>query len=153
MRPCAMLAASVCSRNSGVLNSPSALAFWRLEATKAEAQAKARQKIAEAESLGEIARAEAQFKVKLKGAEAEAEGIRKIAAARGEEAKLAQESPSAYLQIKTLEAELQRWKQWDGKYPAYWLNMGGTNAPSVLMPLPTLPAPDSTKTVRVDEKK
>src|SRR5262245_38738512 len=98
-------------------------------------------------------KAEAMAKARLRAAEAEAEGLRKLAAARAEEARLAQEAPSAYVQLRALEAELQRWKRWDGKYPDYWLNFGGATAPNTMLALPPLPGPDTSRTVRTEEKK
>jgi regulator of protease activity HflC (stomatin/prohibitin superfamily) len=120
----------------------------------AEGKAAAARLEAAGHAESEAVRAEAQAKLKLKVAEAEAEGLRKLAAARAEEARLAQDAPSAYVQLRALEAELQRWKQWDGKYPAYWLNLGGSSVPNVMLPLPALPAPDATKSAaRAEEKK
>ena len=126
-----------------------ALSQAEVAATKVQGEAKLKTILALADAEAEIARADALSQVKLRAAEAEAEGIRKIAAARGEEARMVQESPSAYLQLKALETELQRWKQWDGKYPTYWLNLGGSAA-NVMLPLPPVPSMDGAKTVKAD---
>ena len=43
-----------------------------------------------------------------------------LADARIYEAEKAATSPTTYLQLRTLEAETQRWKTWDGKFPSHW---------------------------------
>jgi regulator of protease activity HflC (stomatin/prohibitin superfamily) len=103
----------------------------RALAAKLEAQAKAE---------ADVARAEAEAKVRVRAAEAEAEAIRTVAEARAYEAEKAGASPETYLRLRTLEAEAQRFKQWDGKYPAYLMQLGGAGGPSNLhVQLPTPP--------------
>lgn len=87
----------------------------RAQAAKLEAQGKAD---------ADLARAEADAKMRRMAAEAEAEALRKLAGARVQEAQEAMEAGDLYVRIKSLEMETQRWKQWDGKYPSYVIQLG-----------------------------
>ncbi|MCI0684240.1 MAG: hypothetical protein L0Y71_19190 [Gemmataceae bacterium] len=111
----------------------------------------------EIESKMEIERirtdAEAQLKVRM--AEADAEAMKRIADAKAYEAQKASEHGDAYVRLRTLETEAQRWKLWNGQFPSYVMQFGngphGSLAPTMF--LPPLPAPDGLKTSRVEEKK
>src|SRR5258708_33185814 len=95
----------------------------RAQAAKLEAQGKAD---------ADLARAEADAKMRRMAAEAEAEALRKLAGARVQEAQEAMEAGDLYVRIKSLEMETQRWKQWDGKYPSYVIQLGtGLNGRSL----------------------
>jgi regulator of protease activity HflC (stomatin/prohibitin superfamily) len=83
----------------------------RAEAAKLQAVA-----AAEAEAL----KAAATAKGRLAAAEAEAEAIRKLAEARTFEAERAGKSSDVYVRLRALEAETERWKRWDGRFPATW---------------------------------
>ena len=79
---------------------------------------------AEAEAL----KAAATAKGRLAAAEAEAEAIRKLAEARAFEAERAGKASDVYVRLRALEAETERWKRWDGRFPATWAP-GSTVAP------------------------
>jgi hypothetical protein len=115
----------------------------RAEAAKLEAKGKA-----DAEAL----KAEAEARARAKVAEAEAEAIRKLAEARAYEAEKAATSPSVYVQLRQLEAETQRWKQWDGKFPTNWMPMGNAASPFAVL-FPPLGALATEKLAKVEEKK
>lgn len=92
-----------------------------------EAEGKAEAAKLEAKGRAEAAAltAEAEAGAKAAVAEAEARAVRALAEARAYEAEKAAESPDVYVRLRQLEAEGQRWKQWDGKFPAQWLTFGG----------------------------
>lgn len=94
-----------------------------------------------AEGRAVAAKLEAQGKADAELIRAEAEGsaIKKVADARAYEATKANEAPETYLRLKGLEAEQQRWKQWDVKYPAYLMQLGTGSTGGPLVQLPPLP--------------
>jgi hypothetical protein len=66
------------------------------------------------------------------------------------------EQPDTYIRLRMIEADMQRWKQWDGRYPQYVLQMGGSaGSTSPIVMLPPLPSAtqETVKTMRIDEKK
>jgi hypothetical protein len=111
----------------------------------------------EIESKMEIERirTEADALLKVRMAEAEAETIKKVADAKAYEAQKAGEHGDAYLRLRLLETEAQRWKLWNGQFPSYVMQFGngphGSLSPTMF--LPPLPAADVLKTSRADEKK
>jgi hypothetical protein len=115
----------------------------RAEAAKLEAKGKA-----DAEAL----KAEAEARAKARVAEAEAEAIHKLAEARAYEAEKAAAAPSVYVQLRQLEAETQRWKQWDGKFPTNWMPVGNTASPFAVL-FPPLGALATEKLAKAEEKK
>jgi regulator of protease activity HflC (stomatin/prohibitin superfamily) len=102
----------------------------------AQGKAKAAKLEAQGKAEAEVMRAEAEAKARISAAEAEAEGIRQVAEARAFEVEKAQESPDMYARLKQLELEAQRWKQWDGKYPAYLMQLGDSKSNLLLQPPP-----------------
>jgi SPFH domain / Band 7 family len=98
----------------------------------------------------ELVRVEGEAKVRIREAEGQAEALKKTADARAYEAQKAAEHPE-YLRLRLLETEMQRWKQWDGRYPQYVLQMGGST-PSAVM-LPPLPAPLAPETLKTAQTK
>ncbi|MBI3822943.1 MAG: hypothetical protein HY289_09745 [Planctomycetes bacterium] len=99
----------------------------------------------------ELVRVDSEAKIRIREAEGQAEAMRKVADARAYEAQKAGENPDAYLRLRLVEAELLRWKQWDGRYPQYVLQMG--NTPSTMgVLLPPLPG-DAVKTAQATDKK
>jgi regulator of protease activity HflC (stomatin/prohibitin superfamily) len=103
---------------------------------EAEGRAEAAKLRATAESEAEALKATALAKGKLAAAEAEAEAIRKLADARGYEAERAASVSDVYLRLRAVEAEGERWKRWDGRFPATWApgGIGGLNPFQVLFP-------------------
>jgi regulator of protease activity HflC (stomatin/prohibitin superfamily) len=97
----------------------------KAEAAKLEAKGRA-----EAEAL----RAEAEAKAKAAVAEAEARAVRAVADARAYEAEKAAAAPSVYVQLRQLEAEAERYKRWDGKFPTHWMTTGAASPLTVLFP-------------------
>ncbi len=118
----------------------------------AEGKAAAAKRDAQSKVEVELARAEGEAKLKLLTAQAEADAMRKVADAKAYEAQKANEQPETYLRLRQLEAETQRWKQWDGRYPAYFLQPGNGSAPSLGIMLPSL-ASEALRTARTEEKK
>ena len=98
----------------------------------------------------ELVRVEGEAKVRIREAEGQAEALKKTADARAYEAHKASEQPE-YLRLRLLETEMLRWKQWDGRYPQYVLQMGAS-APSAVM-LPPLPAPMAPETLKTAQTK
>ena len=89
-----------------------------------DAQSKENERIElEAEGLANRARAVA---------EGEADAIRRLAEATRE----AQSDP-LFVQLKQIEVERDRIEKWNGEYPAYLLQMGGGESPSMLLELPS----------------
>jgi regulator of protease activity HflC (stomatin/prohibitin superfamily) len=120
----------------------------------AEGKAAAAKREAQARVEAAQIQAEGEAKIRLRAAEAEAEALRKLADAKAYEAAKANESPETYLRLKGLEAEIQRWKQWDGRYPAYLIQLSNadtSHTPFFLQP-PPLPQPARTA-AQVDGKK
>jgi regulator of protease activity HflC (stomatin/prohibitin superfamily) len=115
----------------------------RALASKLEAQAKAE---------AAVARAEAEAKARIRAAEAEADAIKKVAEARAYEVEKAGPTPLAYFQLKWLEAEAQKWKQWDGKYPTYLTQVGASDAATSLQLRPPAPPELVRNTVQADAR-
>ena len=69
--------------------------------------------------------------------------------------KYLREHGETYVRLRQLEAEVTRWKLWDGRFPSWMLQMGygtpGSLSPTMF--LPPITAPDLLKTSRADEKK
>ena len=107
----------------------------------ADGKAQAAKRDAEGKLAVEMVRVEGEAKIRIREAEGQAEAIRKVADVRAYEAKLASEQPEAYLRLRVLEAEIQRWKQWDGRYPQYVVQMGNGSAATPLVTLPPMPTP------------
>jgi hypothetical protein len=90
----------------------------------------------------ELVRVEGDAKIKIREAEAQAEAMRKVADAKAYEAQKASEQPDAYLRLWLIEADMQRWSRWDGRYPQSIVQLGGTNGQATpLVVLPPMPAP------------
>jgi hypothetical protein len=120
----------------------------------AEGRAQSAKRDAESKIEVELLRVDSEAKVRIREAEGLAEAMKKTADAKAYEALKANESPDTYLRLRQLEVETQRWKQWDGRYPQYVLQMGVTPG-SLGMMMPPLPAPttqEAVKTVRTDKK-
>lgn len=90
----------------------------------AEGKAQAVRLEAEARAQAALTQAEADAKVRQLNAAAEAQAVRAIADAKSYEVQKATESPTVYLQLKSLDVEIEKWKRWDGKYPAYLMQFG-----------------------------
>jgi hypothetical protein len=122
----------------------------------AEGKALAGKRDAEGKMEVELVRVDGEVKVRIREAEGQAEAIKKVADAKAYEAQKASEQPDTYIRLRLLEAELQRWKTWDGRYPQYVLQTGGGSPGMQAVVLPPLPAPmtqEALKTVRINEKK
>ncbi len=120
----------------------------------AEGRAAADKRDAQGKVEVELVRVEGEAKLKVRAAEAEAEALRKLADAKAYEALKAAESPELYVRLRTLEADIQRWKQWDGRYPSYLMQMGASAASPTPLLLPPSPAAEVANTsARVAEKK
>jgi hypothetical protein len=123
----------------------------------AEGKADAAKREAQGKMEVELVRVENEAKVRTREAEGQAEAIRKIADAKAYEAQKASEQPETYFRLRMLEAEMLRWKQWDGRYPQYLTQLGnGTSSSPFAFVLPSLPAPtmpDAAKTVQANGKK
>ena len=100
-------------------------------------------------------RMDAEVMLKIRAAEAEAESMRKLFDAKVYEAQKASEHGETYVRLRQLEADANRWKLWDGRFPSWMVQMGygspGSVSPSML--LPPLQAADVLKTSRADDKK
>ncbi len=102
----------------------------------------------------ELVRFEGEAKTKILEAEAQAEGIRKIAEAKAYEAQKAMEQPDVYLRLRAIEADMLRWKQWDGRYPQYVVQMGNGSSSTPIVMLPPMPmAQEAVPTARTENKK
>jgi regulator of protease activity HflC (stomatin/prohibitin superfamily) len=99
----------------------------------AEAKAQAIRLEAEARAHAALTQAEADAKVRQLNAAAEAQAIRTVADAKAHELQKATESPTVYLQLKSLDMEIERWKRWDGKYPAYLMQFGAASGSAGLL--------------------
>ena len=123
----------------------------------ADGKATAAKREAQGKLEVELVRIESEAKIRIREAEGQAEAIRRVADARAYEAQKVNEQPETYLRLRMIEAEMLRWKQWDGRYPQYVLQMGGGASPSpigvMLPPLSGPMAPEALKTVRTEEKK
>jgi regulator of protease activity HflC (stomatin/prohibitin superfamily) len=119
---------------------------------EAEGKAEAARLEAKGQADADAARAEAQARVRLAQAEAEAEATKKLADARVYEAEKAAGASDLYVRLRALEAESQRYKQWDGKFPAHWVTMGSGVSPFAVL-FPALAAPESGKVATAAEKK
>ncbi len=113
----------------------------------AEGKATAAKREAQGKVEAELVRVEGDAKMRIREAEGQAEALKKNADARAYEAKKASEQPE-YLRLKLLETEVLRWKQWDGRYPQYVLQMGGSAAAVMLPPLPAPMPPETLKTAQ-----
>lgn len=114
----------------------------------AEGKALATKREAQGKLDVEMVRVEQEAKMRIRAAEAQAESLKKLADAKAYEAQKASEQPE-YLRLKLLEAELARWKQWDGRYPQYILQMGNPAAAALMLPpLPAPMTPDALKTAQ-----
>src|SRR5262249_23266491 len=121
----------------------------------ADGKAAAAKREAEGKVAVELVRVDSEVKIRIKEAEGQAESIKRVADAKAYEAQKINENPEMYLRLRMAEAELLRWKQWDGRYPQYVLQMGATPSTSAFM-LPPLPAPlthDAVKSARTEDKK
>jgi regulator of protease activity HflC (stomatin/prohibitin superfamily) len=108
----------------------------------ADGKATAAKREAQGKLEVELVRIESEAKIRIREAEGQAEAIRRVADARAYEAHKVNEQPETYLRLRLIEAEMLRWKQWDGRYPQYVLQMGGgaSSSPIGVM-LPPLPGP------------
>jgi SPFH domain / Band 7 family len=121
----------------------------------AEGKAIAAKRDAEGRLAVELVRIESEAKIRIREAEGQAEAIKRVADAKAYEAMKASEQPEAYMRLRLLETEMQRWKTWDGRYPQYVLQSGGAPSTQAVI-LPPLPAPlthEAVKTVRSAGKK
>jgi len=99
----------------------------------AEGKAQALRLEAEARAQAALTQADANARIRQLNAAAEAQAIRTVADAKAHEVQKATESPTVYLQLKSLDMEIERWKRWDGKYPAYLVQFGAAaNGPAGL---------------------
>jgi hypothetical protein len=121
----------------------------------ADGKAAAAKREAQGKVEVELVRFQGEAKTKVLEAEAQAESIRKVAEAKAFEAQKANELPETYLRLRMIEADVLRWKQWDGRYPQYVVQTGAGNgsAPLVILPPLTSAPPDTVRTTRIDEKK
>jgi hypothetical protein len=123
----------------------------------ADGKATAAKREAQGKLEVELVRIESEAKIRIREAEGQAEAIRRVADARAYEAQKVNEQPETYLRLRMIEAEMLRWKQWDGRYPQYVLQMGsGASSSPIGVMLPPLPGPmahEALKTVRTEEKK
>jgi hypothetical protein len=55
--------------------------------------------------------------------------MKKLAEARVYESERVAEAPDVYVRLRALEAEVERYKRWDGKLPTQWMPMGGNVSP------------------------
>lgn len=111
----------------------------------ADGKAAAAKREAEGMLEVELVRVNGDAKIKIREAETQAEAIRKIADAKAYEAAKANEQPDTYLRLRQIEADIARWKQWDGRYPQSVVQMGSSAAtPLVMLP----PVPMSQDTVK-----
>ena len=106
----------------------------------ADGKALAAKREAESKLEVELLRVDGEAKVRIREAEGLAEAMKKSADAKAYETQKANESPETYLRLRQLEAEALRWKQWDGRYPQYVVQMGGGSTPLAMM-MPPLPTP------------
>lgn len=121
----------------------------------AEGRAVAAKREAQGKVDVELVRIEGEAKTKVLEAEAQAETIRKVAEAKAYEAQKASEMSDTYLRLRQIEADILRWKQWDGRYPQYIVQTGGngSNTPIVMLPPMSSAPPDAVKTTRVEDKR
>ncbi len=105
----------------------------------ADGKALAGKREAEGKVEVEIVRIEGEAKIRLREAEAQGEALKTTADAKAYEAQKAAENGETYIRLRLLESELLRWRQWDGRYPQYVVQMGGAT-PGAIM-LPPMPAP------------
>lgn len=115
----------------------------------ADGKAAAAKREAEGKVAVELVRFEGEAKTKILEAEAQAETIRKVAEAKAFEAQKANEMSDTYLRLRQIEADILRWKQWDGRYPQYIVQTGGNGSSTPIVMLP----PMAVETSRVAEKK
>jgi hypothetical protein len=119
----------------------------------ADGKATAAKREAQGKLEVELVRIEGEVKIRIREAEGQAEAIRRVADAKAYEAQKVNEQPETYLRLRMIEAEMLRWKQWDGRYPQYVLQMGNGSASSPFgVMLPPLPQ-EAVKTVRTEIKK
>jgi hypothetical protein len=122
----------------------------------ADGKATAAKREAQGKLEVELVRIESEAKIRIREAEGQAEAIRRVADARAYEAQKVNEQPETYLRLRMIEAEMLRWKQWDGRYPQYMLHMGSGSSPSTTAMILPPPAPmthEALKTVRTEAKK
>jgi uncharacterized membrane protein YqiK len=131
----------------------------RAAAAKREAQSKAEVELLRVEGDAKIklSEAEAQAATLKKGAdarayetqknaEAQADALRLIAEAKAHEAQKASEQAETYVRLRMIEADILRWKQWDGRYPQSIVQLGNGSAPATpIVMLPPLPMPTAQK--------
>jgi hypothetical protein len=111
----------------------------------ADGKAAAAKREAESRLDVEMVRVEGDAKIKIREAETQAEAIRKIADAKAYEATKATESAEMYIRLRQIEADLARWKQWDGRYPQTIVQTsGGSGAATPIVMLPPLPMTQDT---------
>lgn len=110
----------------------------------AEGRAAAAKREAESKVEVELVRVEGDVKSRVKEAEGQAEAIKKVAEAKAYEAQKVNENADTFLRLRQIEADILRWKQWDGRYPQYVLQMGTSPSTAAVM-LPPLPAPEAVK--------
>ena len=117
----------------------------------AEGKALAAKREAESKTEVEQVRAESDARIRIREAQAQAEAVRHVADARAYESAKANEQPDTYWRIRQIEAEMQRYKQWDGRYPQYFLQMGQAGSPIVM--LPPLPAPMANEPLKTAQER
>lgn len=113
----------------------------------ADGKAAAAKRDAQSKVEVELVRVEGEMKTRVKEAEGQAEAIKKVADAKAYEAQKVNENPDLYLKLRMVEADLLRWKQWDGRYPQYVVQMGSSPSTAAVM-LPPLPAPMTHEAVK-----
>lgn len=105
----------------------------------AEGRAAAAKRDAESKTEVELVRVEGEAKIKIREAEAQAEAIKKVAEAKAYEAQKANELPDTYVRLRQIEADIQRWNRWDGRYPQSIVQMGNGTSTAPIVMLPPLP--------------
>jgi hypothetical protein len=119
----------------------------------AEGKAAAAKREAQGKVEAELVRVEGEAKIKIREAEAQAEAIKTTADAKAYEAQKISEQPETFLKLRMIEAEMLRWKQWDGRYPQYVVQMGqGSAGASPFLMMPPLPM-EAVRAAAASEKK
>jgi hypothetical protein len=106
----------------------------------AEGKAIAAKREAEGKLEVELVRVDSEANIRIREAEGQAEAIRRVADARAYEALKASEQAETYWRLRSIEVEMLRWKQWDGRYPQYVVQLGGSQGAMPIVTLPPLPA-------------
>jgi regulator of protease activity HflC (stomatin/prohibitin superfamily) len=124
----------------------------RAAAAKREAQSKAEVELLRVEGDAKIKLSEAEAQAATlkksadakayetqKSAEAQADAIKLVADAKAHEAQKASEQSETYVRLRMIEADIQRWKQWDGRYPQSIVQLGNGSGTTPIVMLPPLP--------------